>query len=71
MWWTAAADMQYVERRALFDGTGDGKPRPIATCTAPSGVMSARARDNLRPADIEVEHVPGALHRNQNTRPSI
>jgi hypothetical protein len=72
MWRTAVAGEGYVGRRALFDTTVGGKPRPIATCDAPSGVMSALAGDPLRPAGVETEHVPGnVFHRNQISRPSI
>ena len=54
MWWTTPGDEQYDERRALFNGMIDAKPRLIATCDAPSDVMSALARASSEGLEVAV-----------------
>ena len=44
MRWTASHDDQYDERRALFNGMIDGRPRLIATCDSAADVVAALSR---------------------------
>ena len=44
MRWTESHDDQYDERRALFNGMIDGRPRLIATCDSAADVVAALSR---------------------------
>jgi FAD/FMN-containing dehydrogenase len=44
MRWTTPTDDHYDERRALFNGMIDGRPRLIATCDSPADVVAALSR---------------------------
>ncbi len=54
MRWTLSTDEQYDERRALFNGMIDGRPRLIASCATPSDVASALARARAESLEIAV-----------------
>ena len=54
MRWTTPTDDQYDERRALFNGMIDGRPRLIATCESPADVVAALSRATSDDLEIAV-----------------
>ena len=66
MRWTTPTDDQYDERRALFNGMIDGRPRLIATCESPADVVAALSRATSDDLEIAVRSgvdFPMLIHR--------
>jgi FAD/FMN-containing dehydrogenase len=75
MRWTTPTDDQYDERRALFNGMIDGRPRLIATCESPADVVAALSRATSDDLEIAVRsggHADAGTSTvdNQNIRPA-
>ncbi len=52
--WTSPGDSNYDERRALFNGMIDSRPRLIASCTTPSDVIGALAQARAEGLEVAV-----------------